>query len=103
MIFSAVKISKGLKQAYDLQDFTYEAAMALKRSLRKGRKLIISREDASSIWSIVRAWESCQERIRIHRNKPMPGVLRPERKKPKQPSKSADGVLNSVLPASEPK
>jgi len=36
--------------------------------------------DAAAIGSLVKAWESCQERIRIHRNKPMPGVLRPERK-----------------------
>ena len=86
-----MKISKGLKQAYDLQDFTYEATLALrdslveKSSLRQGKqkaKMYVSREDASAIGSLVKAWESCQERIRIHRNKPMPGVLRPDGKNP---------------------
>ena len=76
-----MRISKGLKQAYELQDFVFEAALALKASLRRHRrKLVISREDASAIGSLVKAWESCQERIRIHRGKPLPGVLRPEPK-----------------------
>ena len=78
-----MRVSKGLKQAYALQDFTYEAAVALRDSLRKRGKLLISREDASAIGSLVKAWESCQERIRIHRNKPLPGVLRPQ-PKPRQ-------------------
>ena len=57
------------------------AALALRDSLRKKRgKLMITREDASAIGSLIKAWESCQERIRIHRNKPMPGVLRAEPK-----------------------
>ncbi len=78
-----MRISKGLRQAYELQDFTHEAALALRDSLRHRGKLVISREDAPAIGSLVKAWESCQERIRIHRNKPMPGVLRPERPKPR--------------------
>ena len=79
-----MRISKGLKQAYDLQDFTYAAALALRDSLRSRGKLVISRENATAIASLVKAWESCQERIRIHRNKPMPGVLRPENPKPRK-------------------
>lgn len=79
-----MRISKGLKQAYDLQDFTYSAALALRDSLHTRGKLVISREDAAAIGSLVKAWESCQERIRIHRNKPMPGVLRPEKPKPRK-------------------
>ena len=67
-----------------MQDFTYAAALSLRNSLRKRGKLVISREDASAIGSLVKAWESCQERIRIHRNKPMPGVLRPENPKPRK-------------------
>jgi hypothetical protein len=75
-----MKISKGLKQAYELQDFTYQATLALKESLVKDGKLVIGREDASTICSMVKAWESCQERVRIHRNKPLPGSLRPKEK-----------------------
>jgi hypothetical protein len=74
-----MKISKGLRQAYDLQDFTYQATLALRKSLlKRGRLLRVSREDAAAISLLVKAWELCQERIRIHRNKPMPGVLRPD-------------------------
>jgi hypothetical protein len=100
-----MRISKGLKQAYDLQDFTYAAALALRDSHRKRGKLLISREDASAIGSLVKAWESCQERIRIHRNKPMPGVLRPEKPKPRKRLMSpASGqvVCPAPVPPSEP-
>jgi len=93
VLLSRMKISKGLKQAYDLQDFAYSAALALRESLLKDGKLVIlrsqAREEASAICSLVKAWESCQERIRIHRNKPMPGVLKPEkpqRKKARLPA-----------------
>jgi hypothetical protein len=73
-----MKISKGLRQAYELQDFAHEATLALRRSLlKRGRMLHVSREDAAAISSLVKAWELCQERIRIHRNKPMPGALLP--------------------------
>lgn len=58
-------------------------------------QLVISREDASAIGSLVKAWESCQERIRIHRNKPMPGVLRPEKSKPKPKRKPASPVAGA--------
>ena len=96
-----MRISKGLKQAYDLQDFTYAAALALRDSLRTRGKLVISREDASAIGSLVKAWESCQERIRIHRNKPMPGVLRPEKPKPRRRPMSPASV-RVVCPAPGP-
>lgn len=91
VLFSVMKISKGLRQAYELQDFCHDAAMALRDSLRKGGRLVVGREDASAIGSLVKAWESCQERIRIHRNKPMPGVLRPEPKPRKRRAVTAAG------------
>jgi hypothetical protein len=79
-----MKISKGLKQAYALQDFTFESALALKQSLTgEGGTLKIARDDAMAITALIRAWETCQERIRIHRNKPLPGSLKPEKAKPK--------------------
>ena len=93
-----MRISKGLKQAYELQDFTYDAALALRDSLRNRGKLVITREDASAIGSLVKAWESCQERIRIHRNKPMPGVLRPEPKPRKKLSSPASVQRGSSAP-----
>jgi hypothetical protein len=78
-------ISKGLKQAYDLQDLTYQAAISIGERVSPGQK--ISREDANVLANLVRAWESCQERIRIHRNKPLPGSRRPVPEQIK-PSKS---------------
>lgn len=71
------RISKGLTQAYQLQDFTFEAAMSLRDSLpRKEGKMTITREDAQSIAALVKSWESCQQRIQVHRRVPNPGSLK---------------------------
>ena len=71
------RISKGLTQAYQLQDFTFEAAMSLRDSLpRETGKLKITREDAQSIAALVKSWESCQQRIQVHRRVPNPGSLK---------------------------
>jgi hypothetical protein len=68
------RISKGLSQAYQLQDFTFEAAMALRDALpRENDRLKISREDAQSNAALVKSWESCQQRIQVHRRVPNPG------------------------------
>jgi len=75
-----VKISKGLKQAYALQDFTFGAVQAFQASLTKDGKLEVSRTDATAISSLVKAWEMCQERVRIHRGKPLPGSLKHDQK-----------------------
>jgi hypothetical protein len=63
----SVRISKGLKQAYDLQDFTFEAALALQRSLTKEGILTVTREDAQAIKNVVGAWQSAQARVAFHR------------------------------------
>jgi hypothetical protein len=79
-----MKTSKGLKQAYELQDFTFEAAMSLKDTLpREDGKLKIAREDAQAIAALVKSWESCQQRIQVHRRVPNPGSLKHDPKKPK--------------------
>src|SRR5207248_526864 len=70
--------SKGLSQAYVLQDFTFACALALKDSLTKEGKLKLTREEAVAVSRLVDAWSTCQERIRIHRGKPLPGSLRPK-------------------------
>jgi len=75
-----MKISRGLTQAYELQNFTFDAAMALKASLTQNGKLTLTRDDATAIQRLVSAWEACQERVRIHRGKPLPGSLKPESK-----------------------
>lgn len=80
-------ISKGLKQAYAMQDFAFDSAMSLREALSKGGRLNITREDSQAIAQLVKAWEIAQDRIRIHRNKPLPGVMKPEpKRKTAQPS-----------------
>jgi hypothetical protein len=72
-LLCGVKISKGLKQAYELQDFTFQAALALKESLAKDGKLVIAREDASAICSSASAGMSRLSAALF----PRPGWLRP--------------------------
>jgi len=79
-----MRVSRGLKQAYDLQNFTFDAAMALKESMTKDGKVVLTRDDATAIQRLVSAWEACQERVRIHRGKPLPGSLRPDRRNGKR-------------------
>jgi len=61
-------------------------------------KLMICREDASAIGSLVKAEESCQERIRIQRNKPLPGALRPESKRKSKAGKRRNSLDTNAVP-----
>ncbi len=54
--------------------------MAMKTALAKDGAMKVSREDATAVAQLVRAWESAQERVRIHRGRPLPGTLRPKAK-----------------------
>jgi hypothetical protein len=79
-----MKISKGLRQAYELQDFCHEAALALRAGLLKDGKLtLLTREDAQAIKALISSWRDCQERVSFHRRTPAPGVLKPEKPKPR--------------------
>jgi hypothetical protein len=76
-----MRISKGLQQAYFAQDFTFEVLMALQKSLcGKDGLRAPTREEAQSISLLIKAWVDAQERVRIHRGKPLPGSFRPESK-----------------------
>ena len=68
-------VPNGLKQALALQDLTFKAAVSMSEAFSDGKK--IPREDAIALTNLVRAWDGCQERIRIHRGKPLPGSRRP--------------------------
>lgn len=94
-------ISKGLRQAYELQDFTFEAALALKDSLTKEGKLALSREDAVGVGRLIDAWATCQERIRIHRRVPLPGSLRPKPAPAKQRRRFTEPILEAPVEAPE--
>jgi hypothetical protein len=67
----------GRVQSYQVQAFAFNCLMAMERALTVKGELKLSREDAQAVSSLVRAWESAQERVRINRNKPLPGSLRP--------------------------
>ena len=56
-----MKISKGLKQAYAVQDFAFDVMMALKENLAtEGRK--VTREDSQAIAAVGKVWREAQER-----------------------------------------
>ena len=82
--------SKGLIQAYEMQDLAYEAAQAYRQNLPSGPDgiKVISKDDAAIIAGLIRAWDTAQERIRIHRGKPLPGSM-----KPAQKPKADEGML----------
>ena len=74
--------SKGLIQAYQMQDFAFNAAMAIREQLTSNGKLLAPDKDAAAtIGTLGRLWSDAQDRIRIHRGKPLPGVLKPEPKR----------------------
>jgi hypothetical protein len=101
-----MRISKGLKQGYQLMDFAFDASMALRDSLHRNKgKLAIGREDATAIAALIKSWELTAERVRILRGKPLPGSLRPEQPKARKRSKPppAAGVVSTAPgPPSEP-
>lgn len=92
-------ISKGLKQAYDMQDLAYEAAMALRSTLTlKDQALSLKpmdKETAQMLGTLGKLWVDAQERIRIHRGKPLPGSLTHE--KVKQPRARRATSLEDVM------
>lgn len=95
------RISKGLTQAYELQDFTFDALMALRASLTgKDGKPKIAREDAQSIAAMVKAWELCQVRIQVHRRVPNPGSLKHAVPKSKRKCQIAEPL--PIEPAENP-
>lgn len=83
-------------------------AEALRKSLtREDGELILTRDedgrlpDCAALVAIHKAWVEADDRIRIHRGKPLPGSLRPEskRKQTRTPRKSApNGPISPAPP-----
>lgn len=80
--------NRGLIQAYKLRDFAAATAMALQESMRNpDGSLTIRRDedgkpvDAAAVTALVKAWAEAMEAIRIIRGKPLPGSLKPERRR----------------------
>lgn len=83
--------TKGLKQAYEVQDLAFNALMRVKQELELNPDQL-SRDSINAITSLTRAWCDAQERIRIHRGKPLPGSKRPAAAAPRTSGGSAGGL-----------
>ena len=64
-----------MKQALELRDLAYKAALAICPKLSLGEKL--PRDDAMALSSVLKAYDAMCNRIRILLGKPLPGSRRP--------------------------
>src|ERR1035437_1828502 len=78
--------SKGLLQAYELRDLAHNAAMQFKGFLPITDEAATA--SAREIAALIRAWSEADDHVRIHRNKPLPGSLRPVAKVKRGPKPS---------------
>lgn len=86
--------SKGLSQAYDAQNLCHEAILAWKREhTNEVGQIVLGESGSSQLSQLVKAFTEAQDRVRIHRNKPLPGSMRPEPKR-----KQANATVISVVP-----
>src|ERR1035437_7508011 len=93
--------SKGLLQAYELRDLAHNAAMQFKGFLPITDEAATA--SAREIAALIRAWSEADDHVRIHRNKPLPGSLRPVAKVKRGPKPSLAPVTPqepSAAPAS---
>ena len=71
----SMRPSKGLIQAYETQDFVFNSIMALKEQLSNDDgSLCVTKDDSQAISTLVAAWDRAQDRVRIHRGKPLPSA-----------------------------
>lgn len=82
-------IRRTLQQAADLQQLAFESACAIKAAVSP-EELELAQARAKAVYDATKSWDISVDRVRIVRNKPMPGSLRPEakskRSKAKQPT-----------------
>jgi hypothetical protein len=70
-----MRITKGMAQAYAAQDFAADALRALREQLSDGDGgLIVTKDDCQSIATLINALDKAQDRVRIHRGKPLPSA-----------------------------
>ena len=97
-----MKVSKQLKQAFEIMDFAHSAALALRDSLLRDGKMTITREDAAAIRALVQSWRDAQERVSFHRRVPAPSVREKEKRQSKSSwSRPGFGGLEQVREASK--
>ena len=67
--------SRGLLQAYELRELAHTMATQLGQVEQDDNVDKASR--AREVSALIRAWSEADDHVRIHRNKPLPGSLRP--------------------------
>lgn len=74
-----MKIARGLRQAYDAQDLAFATLLEYRATIApNGKPHKLTSEEANTLANLVNAFLACQERVRIHRNKPLPGTASPK-------------------------
>jgi hypothetical protein len=70
-----MRITKGMRQAYDAQDFAAESLRALREQLtNEDGTLTLTKDDCQAIATLINALDKAQDRVRIHRGKPLPSA-----------------------------
>jgi hypothetical protein len=86
-VSAAIRIRPGkrnsLRQVLQLQQATYDTALALKEDVVRSEDVALRARTASSIAQLARSWDTLENRKRVLRGRPLPGSLRPEKAKPK--------------------
>lgn len=66
---------------HDAVNIAHEALVAYGESLKgDSGRLLVDKDPAMAIAALVRSLDTAQERLRIHRGKPLPGSLRPTKR-----------------------
>jgi hypothetical protein len=91
-----------LKQALELQDLAYKAAVSMRVALSPGENF--TREDSLAWAQMVKAWDMCADRARIFRGEPLPGSRRPvpEREKPSKIPMNKPPTLEQIMRSVSP-
>ena len=82
-------------QARDLRALTYAMAIKLADGTANEHEIAIARD----LTGLVRAWADVDDRVRIHRGKPLPGTLRPSNTKPRKRGPAGATPLQVVVEA----
>jgi hypothetical protein len=72
------KLSTDLAQARDMQRIAHKAVIEMEQDLDSATDRKARKETAVALRMAIMAWDAACERVRIARNKPLPGSLRPE-------------------------
>jgi hypothetical protein len=63
-------------QAATLQRLTYDAALSLRTACTKAGVFTVTRDEATALAQLVRAWDTARDAVRILRGKGLPASVR---------------------------